>query len=165
MPSRRIDNVASGSCERCPHGRSVHLGDGTCVACERIGAASPCFVERGHIGIANLREGRIIEGEYVGRAVARRRLRGSPLANPFRIAHDSERDAAVAKYADWLREHIATGDEAVTTELDRLTARFRAEQRLMLLCWCAPQRCHAEVIAEEVRRRAQEEPQPSGGSA
>ena len=38
----------------------------------------------------------------------------------------------------------------VRAEMDRLAARVGAGERLRLLCWCAPKRCHADAIAHKV---------------
>ena len=39
---------------------------------------------------------------------------------------------------------------AVRAELERLAARVCAGERLRLLCWCAPKRCHADAIADKI---------------
>ena len=82
-------------------------------------------------------------GEYVGRP--------SPLGNPFKLECESNRDAVIARYEVWLRERIAARDRRVCDELNRLyvIARdsiARDAGLLELVCWCAPKRCHAEVI-------------------
>jgi Domain of unknown function (DUF4326) len=77
-------------------------------------------------------------GEYVGRP--------SPLGNPFKLEHESDRDAVIARYEVWLRERIAARDQRVCDELNRLYVIARDTNLLELVCWCAPKRCHAEVI-------------------
>lgn len=77
---------------------------------------------------------------YVGRP--------TPLGNPFRIGRDGTREEVVRKYEAWFRERI------------RSNRRFRAIVENLrgvhaLVCWCAPKRCHAEIIAsylEEPRK-------------
>ncbi|MFD7442079.1 DUF4326 domain-containing protein [Streptomyces sp. NPDC059909] len=75
---------------------------------------------------------------YVGRAVHRggRHLDASPLAGPFRPGRDGTRDEVVEKY----RAHLLQRPE--------LLARLPALRGRRLGCWCVPERCHAEVIAE-----------------
>ena len=75
---------------------------------------------------------------YVGRAMHRGgwRLAASPLANPFRIGADGERDEVVAKYRDYLRDR---------PDLLALLPRLHGSR---LGCWCKPRPCHADVIAE-----------------
>lgn len=75
---------------------------------------------------------------YVGRAMHRGgwHLGASPLACPYRPGRDGTRDEVVAKYRDYLLSR---------PDLVEL-ARGLSGRRLG--CWCAPLRCHAEVIAE-----------------
>ena len=75
---------------------------------------------------------------YVGRAMHRGgwRLAASPLANPFRIGADGDRDEVVAKYRDYLLNR---------PDLLALLPGLRGGR---LGCWCKPRRCHADVIAE-----------------
>ena len=76
--------------------------------------------------------------EYVGRP--------SPLGNPFKLERESNRDAVIEQYKVWLRERIAARDRRVCDELNRLYVIARDTGLLELACWCAPKRCHAEVI-------------------
>jgi hypothetical protein len=77
-------------------------------------------------------------GEYVGRP--------SPLGNPFKLECESDRDLVIARYEVWLRERIAARDKRVCNELNRLYDIARDTGLLELVCWCAPKRCHADVI-------------------
>ena len=77
-------------------------------------------------------------GEYVGRP--------SPLGNPFKLERESDRESVIERYEVWLREKIRTRDKAVCNELNRLFKIARDSGVLELVCWCAPKRCHAEVI-------------------
>ncbi len=75
---------------------------------------------------------------YVGRAMYRGgwRLAASPLANPFRIGADGDRDEVIAKYRLYL---FSRPD---------LLARLPGLRGGRLGCWCKPLPCHADVIAE-----------------
>lgn len=75
---------------------------------------------------------------YVGRAMNRGgwRLAASPLANPFRIGVDGEREQVIAKY----RHYLLTRPDLLALLTDLRGKR--------LGCWCAPLPCHADVIAE-----------------
>jgi hypothetical protein len=107
---------------------------------------------------------------YVGRqmfAAPRRQLPGHLLANPFKIPsrpgaagrrHDAEREAAdraecLARYRHWLTgipdlaEHVAHLRSALADQM--AAARFAAFAP-GLVCWCAPQACHADVLADLV---------------
>ncbi len=80
-------------------------------------------------------------GEYVGRP--------SPLGNPYKIGPDGDRDAVVEKYKKWLIKHLFNATEehrAVHAEINRLHNLHAAKGDLNLVCWCAPKRCHADMI-------------------
>ncbi|MGR6319844.1 DUF4326 domain-containing protein [Micromonospora soli] len=75
---------------------------------------------------------------YVGRAMNRGgwRLPNSPLSSPFRPGPDGTRDEVLEKYRAYL-----LGRPDLLALLPELRGR-------RLGCWCVPERCHAEVIAE-----------------
>ncbi|MEV6315008.1 DUF4326 domain-containing protein [Streptomyces sp. NPDC051776] len=75
---------------------------------------------------------------YVGRAMHRGGwdLKGSPLASPFRPGPDGTREEVVAKYREYL-----LGRSDLLEMLPELRGR-------RLGCWCVPEPCHAQVIAE-----------------
>jgi Domain of unknown function (DUF4326) len=81
---------------------------------------------------------------YVGRAMYRGgwQLAASPLANPFRIGADGDRDEVVAKYRDYLLSR---------PDLLALLPGLRGSR---LGCWCKPLSCHADVIAEFANDRS-----------
>lgn len=72
---------------------------------------------------------------YVGRPTA--------WGNPFVIGTDGTREDVIAKYRKWLEEeglknYAAYGSAIIATEL-------RGKD---LVCWCAPEACHADVLLE-----------------
>ncbi len=86
------------------------------------------------IKVVNKRSG--TPGEYIGRP--------SVLGNPFVIGRDGTRDEVIAKYRVWLNDQLHES-EAVGRELSRLTDLAR-DGDLNLVCWCAPQACHGDVV-------------------
>ncbi len=68
--------------------------------------------------------------------------RGTPLGNPYRITKKRSREEAINKYRGWLRERIHAKDKRVLAALERLNRDSK------LVCWCAPEPCHADVIIE-----------------
>ena len=88
------------------------------------------------------------DGVYVGR--------GSPLGNPythrpsalakFRVA---SRDEAVDKYEEWLRDRLMN-DAIVRQAFDTLVDFYQCFGDLTLLCWCAPLKCHADIIKKMI---------------
>ncbi len=73
---------------------------------------------------------------YIGRAVPRKKLKASPWANPFMIGQDGTRDEVIAKYRAWL-----------ATQPDLLAALPELRGKT-LGCWCYPETCHGEILAE-----------------
>ena len=73
------------------------------------------------------------------------------LGNPFQIGRDGTREQVIDKYRAWLWDRIrwthpsGSHSSPQMFELQRLLALAR-DAPLELLCWCAPLRCHAEVI-------------------
>jgi hypothetical protein len=71
---------------------------------------------------------------YVGRG------RVSTWGNPFVIGTDGSREDVIEKYRAWLWKRLREGrlELPVLAELDGKT----------LACWCAPERCHGDVLVE-----------------
>lgn len=74
---------------------------------------------------------------YVGHAGTRHAWPKSDFANPF-IGLRSDRVEMVARYRDWV-----LGRESLLERLRSGELTGRA-----LGCWCAPEGCHADVLAE-----------------
>jgi Domain of unknown function (DUF4326) len=75
---------------------------------------------------------------YVGRAMHRGgwHLAGSPLASPFRPGSDGSREEVLVRYRTYLLGR---------PDLLALLPELRGHR---LGCWCVPEACHAQVIAE-----------------
>lgn len=80
------------------------------------------------------------EAVYIGRRMHAKGLPQSPLANPFLIGPDGDREQVIEKYRVWLWQRIKLGDNAVLDALEAIEPHTR------LVCWCAPQRCHGEIV-------------------
>ena len=89
------------------------------------------------IEIVHIRSG--VEGEFIGRP--------SVLGNKFYIGRDGSRDEVIEKYKVWLYEKIEIKDEMVMKELNRLMNIVK-RKKLVLVCYCAPLRCHGDIIKE-----------------
>ena len=91
---------------------------------------------------------------YVGWENLRYWLETSPLANPYsaNAQHRPERISvatraeAISKYRYWLRGQIQRENPEV------LAALREIKRDTVLVCWCAPHACHAEVVAELAAR-------------
>ena len=75
---------------------------------------------------------------YIGRANARFGLKASIWANPFKV-DDHGRDAALARYREYITQRIESEPERYDL------AQLRGKT---LACWCAPEPCHGDVLAE-----------------
>jgi hypothetical protein len=75
-----------------------------------------------------------IDAVYVGRP--------SEFGNPFVIGRDGTRDEVVDKYRGWLMGQ----PELVEKAKQQLAGKN-------LVCWCAPARCHADVLLEIANHR------------
>jgi hypothetical protein len=91
------------------------------------------------ITVANMRFYKV--GEYVGRP--------SVLGNPYYLANEDMREWVIDRYEIWLMEQLKT-NEAVRKELKRLKDIYLTTGELTLLCWCAPRKCHAEIIRKAI---------------
>ena len=60
--------------------------------------------------------------------------RGSKWGNPFRIGPDGNRAGVIAKHERWLADQ-----DHLLRALDELKGRD-------LVCFCAPQRCHGDLL-------------------
>lgn len=78
---------------------------------------------------------------YVGRP--------SPLGNPYAIGKDGTRGEVIELYREWI-EHTMKHDpeSAASKEFDRIVHMYIANGSIDLVCWCAPQACHADVIKD-----------------
>jgi hypothetical protein len=63
--------------------------------------------------------------------------RGSKFGNPFVIGKDGSRDEVIEKYENYLNEH----PELITLAMKELKNKN-------LVCFCAPQRCHGDILLE-----------------
>ena len=81
---------------------------------------------------------------YIGRRDRWGKFEASPWANPYRIGPDGTRAEVVEKY----RPYIAGRPD--------LLARLGELKGKRLACWCAPEACHGDVLAELADRDPQE---------
>ena len=86
---------------------------------------------------------RVLNARQGGKQPATDRVyvgRPSKWGNPFMIGRDGTRDQVIAKYRDWI-----VRQPALMGALDELRGKH-------LVCWCAPERCHADVLVELANR-------------
>lgn len=73
---------------------------------------------------------------YIGRPMPRQRLKGSRWANPYRVTLDQSRETAIRLYRLYLE-----GRPDLLAAIPELRGK-------RLACWCAPDPCHGDVLAE-----------------
>jgi hypothetical protein len=78
-------------------------------------------------------------GTYVGRPAG--------LGNPFQIGRDGGRAEVIAKYRVWLEERMNSRNPASLMFVG-LFDELCEKNELILVCWCSPKSCHAEVIKD-----------------
>ncbi len=82
---------------------------------------------------------------YCGRSFAG--WTGSVLGNPFKVGRDGTLDEVITQYEMWLAgQIILSAGEPQRAALRELT------EDSVLGCWCAPKRCHCEVIEKLWKR-------------
>lgn len=86
--------------------------------------------------VANLRDGWVVGGVYIGRAG--RGLDGY-FGNPYPVGVGRDRNQSVAKYQDYFHRRME-GDIEFAGRVHDLRGR-------VLLCFCKPLLCHGDVIA------------------
>ena len=77
-------------------------------------------------------------GVYIGRP--------SPLGNPFLIGKDGTRDEVIEKYRFWLPKNLKS-DTRIRREFQSIK-KLSEEGDVNLICWCAPEKCHGDIIKE-----------------
>lgn len=93
----------------------------------------------GETVVMNMRDdlSRAIEG----RGLLVRIDRGSPWGNPFLLDDDGDRATVIASY----RDHYLPYKPSLLSKIDTLKGKA-------LGCWCAPQACHGDVLADQAHR-------------
>lgn len=70
---------------------------------------------------------------YIGRAFGPFK-QNSKWGNPFIIGKDGNRDDVIAKYKAWIQ-----------TQPELLASLHELKDKT-LICWCAPEKCHGDVL-------------------
>lgn len=106
------------------------------------------------ISIFNLGEGEPPLGTY-----HLERRRKSPLANPFYLSEESQRDHVCEMFEEMLSKghyHGLTLPDKAQQLLHTLELELRERGELSLACWCAPRRCHTESVAKLLIHRVRD---------
>jgi len=84
---------------------------------------------------------------YIGRAMPRQRLPESMWANPYKIgaAPDETREYCIAQYRAYI---VALLSGESSTAAEWWQDQLRMLRGKTLACWCKPDACHGDVLAE-----------------
>ena len=84
--------------------------------------------------------------------------RGSPFGNPFTVDKYG-RDGACDKFDEYMEEQLTSDSSNPLKEgLDLLVDLVKESQEpIMLVCFCAPKRCHGESLKRYIINQLQEE--------
>ena len=64
-----------------------------------------------------------------------------------------QRDAVISAYKRDLQKDVEHKG-VMFQEIQRLASRAAGGERIALCCWCAPRRCHADLLAEIIKKMA-----------
>jgi len=81
-------------------------------------------------------------GIYIGRP--------SPLGNPYKIGRDGTRKEVIEKYDAWLQSELKKKRSRARQAIEMMRMQYEAGQKLILICWCAPKRCHGHIVRDTV---------------
>lgn len=84
-------------------------------------------------------------GEYIGRGMGK--WKASPLGNPKRIGVHGDRESCIRQYKVRLLLKLLDSKSAERIEFERLLKIYRQIGELVLICWCVPENCHGNVLA------------------
>lgn len=88
-----------------------------------------------------------VDAIYIGR--------GSPLGNPFPVKYFGL-GTCIEMYKEWLTDRIRAQTPEVIDELDRIAFNVIDKGQATLLCFCKPNACHGDYIAEVVLDKVKE---------
>jgi hypothetical protein len=97
------------------------------------------LLESGIAVAVNLRSHRSLIAWAQARDPFMRVDRTTRWGNPFELGKDGDRETVIANY----RDHYLPFKPSLTARLDALRGKA-------LGCWCAPERCHADVLIREL---------------
>lgn len=112
---------------------------------------------------------------YIGREHKRKGLEASPLANPYKITAQRNREKSVEVYKlrmllvisrppiltetseDKATQEAVMLANTILKELDRLAALYKKHGKLRLFCWCKPEACHGDIIKKYLEGNVNDE--------
>jgi hypothetical protein len=90
------------------------------------------------------------ELHYIGRPNAKTNWKGSALGNPFVMGKDGTRQECCAKYRKWLWEKLNSYQPGAVLSPELAELVQLCINKPNLVCWCAPQACHGDVLCKAI---------------
>ena len=79
--------------------------------------------------------------------------RATPLGNPFVMKEEASRDKVIEDYREYFRHQVEElKNPAMLEQLREIWKVAKRDGEVILGCWCAPKRCHGEVIKEFIEK-------------
>lgn len=66
-------------------------------------------------------------------------------------ANGYDRHTVINMYAVWLQEQVDENNTKVIDALNKITEAHKTGN-IVLVCWCYPERCHADVIRDMIMK-------------
>ena len=81
--------------------------------------------------------------------------RTSILGNPYYLSNEEDRDKVCDKYNHYFNNLVSDLDQhkKFKLALDILIKLYQKYGKLNLFCWCAPKRCHVEIIKQYLEEK------------
>ena len=76
--------------------------------------------------------------------------RPSVFGNPWPLRSERDRIKVILKYEDYFLKAMDEKQEPLYSAVQDLIALYKEKGQLTLLCYCAPNYCHSEVIRDYV---------------
>ena len=102
------------------------------------------MMKKGEIFVVNKRTFRPRNNSfYIGRP--------NVLGNPFFMKKEEDRNEVCEKYKIWLYDQMLHNVQ-VYNMINRMVYFLNKKEHIYLVCWCAPKRCHGDIIKEFIER-------------
>ena len=83
--------------------------------------------------------------------------RSSILGNPFHMYHgEDDRDRVCDQYDNYFDMRMSSKEDTVFKQEVQRILNYARYRDVTLLCWCYPQRCHAETIKKYIETKLEE---------
>ena len=80
--------------------------------------------------------------------------RGSPLGNPYVIIKGLRtRDKVCDDYNIYFNQQMSIPNSKIRLEVERLLGLVKQGIDLQLMCFCAPHRCHGDIIKKYIEEK------------